>query len=111
MKLNEIFTKEGKKTTNINGIEISVEWVLYNDYGVISAKAVKDGLAIGGAHLESKGKNTPFKADDLYVIPQYQKQGVATAIYNYIEKLGFKIEISDQLTPDGQAFWNARKIK
>jgi GNAT superfamily N-acetyltransferase len=111
MKLNEILADDGKKITEINGVKISVEWVLYDDYGVITAKAYKDGLNVGGAHLESKGKNKPFQADDLYVIEQYRKQGIARTIYDYIEKLGFKIEISNELTPDGQAFWKSRKNK
>lgn len=109
MKLTEIVANEGKKSTEINGIKITVEWVLYEDYGVITAKAYKDGLNVGGAHLESQGKNKPFQADDLYVIKQYQRQGIAKSIYDYIEKLGFKIEISNELTPDGRAFWKSRK--
>lgn len=43
------------------------------------------------------------------VTPQYRRQGVASAIYAYIEAQGFTIRPSNNVQPDGQKFWASRK--
>lgn len=38
----------------------------------------------------------------------YRRNGVATAIYDFIEGCGYHIKPSNAVQPDGWAFWNAR---
>jgi hypothetical protein len=44
------------------------------------------------------------------VFDDYRRQGVATAIYNYVETLGYKVKPSHNLEPDGEEFWKNRKL-
>lgn len=43
------------------------------------------------------------------VDPQFRRKGVATAIYDYVNSLGYEVNPSSIQTPDGNAFWNARR--
>ena len=46
---------------------------------------------------------------DVWVGPNYRRKGLATFIYNKIEKdQKIKLKPSDTLFPDGQEFWKAR---
>lgn len=45
----------------------------------------------------------------IVVRPQYQRQGLASAMYRYLEKQGYKILRPTELTPDGEKFFG--KIK
>jgi len=105
MKILEIKSSNGENEIKFKELTIKAEWQFWNDYGVLSLKVFKNNKVIGGAHLESKGKNAPFVADDLYVNKEFQRRGIATKMYDYITKLGFKVEKSSDLSPDGEAFW------
>lgn len=64
---------------------------------------------IAGAIMSAK---KPKQAMSVHVDHKYQRKGIATALYNYIEKdLGFELEPNWALTDDGEAFWNSRKKK
>jgi len=52
----------------------------------------------------------PKQAMSVHVHGEYQRKGIATALYDYIEKdLGIEMEPNWALTDDGEAFWNSRK--
>lgn len=45
----------------------------------------------------------------IIVRPQYQRQGLATAMYRYLEQQGYRILDPQEVTPDGQKFFG--KVK
>jgi hypothetical protein len=52
----------------------------------------------------------PKQAMSVNVNGQFQRRGIASALYKYIENdLGFKLEPNWALTDDGEAFWKSRK--
>ena len=48
-------------------------------------------------------------ADQLEVDERYRGQGIAAAMYNYAKSQGYTVEKSDDLTPDGEHFWNKNR--
>ena len=48
-------------------------------------------------------------ADQLEVDERYRGQGIAAAMYDYAKSQGYTVEKSDDLTPDGEHFWNKNR--
>lgn len=64
-----------------------------------------NGHTIGSAQIPYE--DSAFRG--LAVDDDFRRLGVATALYDYAEKLlGYKLRPSDNLEPDGEAFWKAR---
>lgn len=50
--------------------------------------------------------------DDIFMDPVYQRQGLGTFIYDYIEKdQNIKLKPSEYLSSKGEAFWKTRLRK
>ena len=47
----------------------------------------------------------------ILVRPQYQRQGLASAMYQYLKKQGYNILVPTELTPDGRKFYGTLKQK
>lgn len=47
--------------------------------------------------------------EEIVVSSRFRRRGIAKAIYDHFEKMGFEVVPSDDLRPDGQAFWKARR--
>jgi GNAT superfamily N-acetyltransferase len=64
-----------------------------------------NGKRIGYAEIV-KGQNT---VDDVQVLKPYQRKGLTTFLYDYIENdLKIKLKPSEYLDPDGKKFWESR---
>jgi hypothetical protein len=64
-----------------------------------------DHSPVGGAVIDSQSRN-------LWVVEEYRRRGIATAIYDLIERRnGERFEPSARLTELGKIFWVARKKK
>ena len=64
-----------------------------------------EGKRIGYAEIV-KGQNT---VDDIDVLKPYQRKGLTTFLYDYIENdLNIKLNPSEYLKPDGKKFWENR---
>jgi GNAT superfamily N-acetyltransferase len=64
------------------------------------------GGHVAGATLR---KDKPV-ISSVMVRPEYRRQGVATKLYNHIEKEhNIKLRPNDALTDDGKKFWGGRK--
>ena len=48
-------------------------------------------------------------ADQLEVDERYRGQGIAAAMYDYAKSQGYTVEKSDDLTTDGEHFWNKNR--
>lgn len=46
--------------------------------------------------------------EEIVVFREFRRKGIATAIYNHFEKMGFRVVPSDDVKPDGRAFWDKR---
>lgn len=64
---------------------------------------------VGEARLSHTGKHVV----DLSIHKEHRRKGLATALYNHIEKhLGYKLSPSPTYqTPEGKAFWASRQTK
>jgi len=47
---------------------------------------------------------------EIVVVEKFRRLGIATAIYDYFGSLGYRVVPSDDVKPDGQAFWKSRKL-
>jgi hypothetical protein len=64
-----------------------------------------NGKRIGYAEIV-KGQNT---IDDAEVLKPYQRKGLTTFLYDYIENdLNIELKPSEYLEPDGKKFWENR---
>lgn len=48
--------------------------------------------------------------EEIWVNPAWRRKGVATSVYDLMERLGIEVSPSSELDEDGQLFWAARKI-
>lgn len=48
--------------------------------------------------------------EEIVVSEKYRRRGIATAVYDYFQSLGYKIVPSDSLKPDGLEFWKSRQL-
>jgi GNAT superfamily N-acetyltransferase len=72
-------------------------------YGIKTA----DGKRVGEVELARKGKSVMHVAVD----PEFQRRGIATAVYAHIEKhLGVNLE-ENATTDDGEKFWASRRLR
>ena len=83
--------------------KVKIQKVLNKEY--ISYEAFYNNKYIAGVDFNPKTKTIW----DVWVGPNYRRKGLATFIYNKIEKdQKIKLKPSDTLFPDGQEFWKAR---
>ncbi len=83
--------------------KVKIQKVLNKEY--ISYEAFYNNKYIAGVDYDPKLKTIW----DVWVSPNYRRKGLATFIYNKIEKdQKIKLKPSETLFPDGQEFWKAR---
>jgi len=83
--------------------KVKIQKVLNKEY--ISYEAFYNNKYIAGVDFDPKTKTIW----DVWVGPNYRRKGLATFIYNKIEKdQKLKLKPSKTLFPDGQEFWKAR---
>lgn len=83
--------------------KVKIKKVLNKEY--ISYEAFYNNKYIAGVDFDPKTKTVW----DVWVGPNYRRKGLATFIYNKIEKdQKIKLKPSETLFPDGQEFWKAR---
>ena len=90
--------------------EVKHNFKVYQKDG-FSIEQARRGNATGVvAQGETKWNNKALM--DIQVLPEHQRKGVATALYDHIEDLfGYSLKPNTQQTDDGIAFWNSRKTK
>ena len=76
--------------------------------GMLYVHASKDSTDVGGARF--KQIDGVWTGDIVHVYPQFRRQGFATMLYDYAEKLVGKIVPSKTLKPKGKKFW-ANRVK
>ena len=92
------------------GYELSLKDLGDNDYKVI---ATVDGKPVGELQFIKSKFKPVLKAAAVAVDPNYQRQGIGSAMYQFAEKeLNMKfIKTDDVLTGSGKALWNAPNRK
>jgi GNAT superfamily N-acetyltransferase len=69
---------------------------------------VGSGALVGHCEFD-RNPDGSWSGADLYVDPGWRLRGVATAIYDHVEKAGLAIVPSTDPDEDGAAFWEARR--
>jgi GNAT superfamily N-acetyltransferase len=102
------YTRLARLLLSSSGEKASPEIKVYSVGDEIVARAVLEGEVVGLAAFNRDGKFVV--ANDLWVRRSFRRQGIASLMYEAVEKKGFTIEPSDQLTPEGQEFWKKRGL-
>jgi GNAT superfamily N-acetyltransferase len=85
------------------GYSISVRYIEPTFFGI--------GREIAYARFVENGNGT-YHATTIFVQPEYRRQGIATEVYKYAEKiLGIKIVPAAVQSELGQLFWQRKKWK
>lgn len=69
---------------------------------------VGSGALVGHCDFDPNGDGS-WSGSDLFVEPGWRRRGVATAIYDHVEKAGLTVVPSDHPDEDGALFWDARR--
>lgn len=71
------------------------------------------GVNVGAATMTRKEGSTGGRAVmSIHVYPEFQRKGIATALYKHIEQhLGTTLQANWAQTPDGEAFWKSRSME
>jgi uncharacterized Zn-finger protein len=99
------------KTGEIIRLEVK-DVTKHSNYTSLSVIAYDDsGSKIGQVYFNSDETNNKNKltSSDTSVKPNWQRKGVATAIYQYVKNLGYQILPSSNQTPDGYKFFKSLK--
>ena len=111
MRINELIMTGLKRGTRFNDWRKSDTLDLrayVNSPGILNIEAyLKDGTKVGYVIFSIEGKN--LSADKAFVDPNFRRKGIANMMYDYAESLGNTVLPSNVLSPDSEAFWNARK--
>lgn len=108
MKITEVITEGG-----VLGRHIENKLIKYDDQLSLAVKvdgqnvdirAIVDGKQVGYVVFDRDGKT--LIADDLAVVGEYRRQGIATKMYDYVKSLGFTVKRSDNQLPRGKLFWD-----
>ena len=98
------FTKDGRPI-QIRHFRDDEESTDYTD--ITNVYATVDGNCVGSGKYDEKENS--FRGID--VDSEYRRQGIATAIYDYLVSLGYFVRPSSSLSPDGELFWANRRGK
>ena len=83
-----------------------------SNYTSLSIIAYSDsGSKIGQVYFNSDETNNKNKltSSDTSVKPEWQRKGVATAMYQYVKDLGYEVLPSSDQTPEGVEFFKSLK--
>lgn len=99
--------KSYKLFENLDDYSLSIKKV-DDDYYVVAS--LEDNIIGKLSFIKSKYKSNLISTS-IVVQPNYQRKGIASAMYNFAEnELDMKfIRNDDVLTPDGKKFWDNRK--
>jgi hypothetical protein len=77
-----------------------------------SFTATVDGqrAAIGEFQAQDSMNGDKGSVEEITVAAAFRRRGIASAIYSHFEKMGFTVVPSDDVRPDGQAFWKSRPL-
>lgn len=67
----------------------------------------EDGSPAGGATFTSDDGGKTYYSIDTYTYKNYQRRGLATAVYDFARENGLRIVPSNDYSPDGEAFVKA----
>ena len=92
-------------THKINEEETEHETEYYGEYyEIIDVTAEINGKIVAWGKYSSDENS--FRG--IEVKKEYRRMGIASAIYDYMKDKGYYVRPSDNLEPDGEAFWKNR---
>jgi len=91
------------------------------DYNGVTLRITKDKYTLKVEALDDWGNNVlgfvefnigdgkELDPQELYVEPKYQRQGIASTMYDYVKKIGYIIVRSWDQTDAGSDFWDKHR--
>lgn len=92
------------EVTTSKGLPITLKLMSNGEFTRV--EAWYQGRRVGTVDFDPD--NNYLVARDL-IVPSFQRQGIATVMYNWIKQMGNDIKPSPSQTPDGQKFWQGKK--
>jgi len=74
------------------------------DHDIYTVTAWVDGKEIGSARYNVESS----EVEKVWVDKDFRRQGVAMAMYDHLIDNRFRVAPSNDLSPDGKAFWKTR---
>lgn len=103
----DLFETRSTSAYAIKGGEVilSVKEMRGDRYSVL---ATVDGREAATAEFQADwlGRGS---IEEIVVNTAFRRRGIARAIYDHFEKMGFTVVPSNDIRPDGQAFWRDRR--
>jgi hypothetical protein len=91
--------------------EIGLLWsaVSTGEFDLVVDVRDHNNSIIAYATFEVNPDENSISSSDTWVSDRYRRQGIATRMYNWAEKLGNTVVKSSSLLPKGKRFWAARE--
>ena len=102
MRIKDIITE----TLDRDEVDLSHEMRSFNGVDKLLVTAYKE-WQIGWVVFTNR--DDVWIAENVYVAPEFRRQGVATLMYQYAKSLGFDIQPSETQTSDGNQMWQSFK--
>ena len=93
----------GRNTADFHGITFSHKDTQGTDGITVTANHPKKGI-IGKLYLGNETKNGTRKIRNIYIRPEFRRQGIATGLYNYAVANELKPRHSADRTDEGDAW-------
>ena len=90
------------KEVSVDGFDLIAKSTGNNN---LSISAYTDNKTVGTAQFWKSGKS--LFSEKTSVSPEFQRQGIATLMYQFVKSLGFNIKPSKEKTIGGQQLWKS----
>lgn len=109
---DDAFRASAEKITQAGGFgdyKVSLRYPIDSELRGASFNVTKNGEVVGTFDLYSPG-HTQELSLHAAVKPEFQRQGVATQFYDFVESTtGKRLRKSETMSPEGKALWDARE--
>jgi hypothetical protein len=109
---DDAFRASAEKITQAGGFgdyKVSLRYPIDSELRGASFNVTKNGEVVGTFDLYSPGHTQELSLHAM-VKPEFQRQGIATQFYDFVESTtGKKLRKSETMSPEGKALWDARE--
>ncbi len=105
-KYIDLIESMSEKSYPVRGGEVLIKVRLIGENRYL-ALAFINGEQVAIGEFQSDGSGGGWM-DEILVFPRFRRLGIASAIYDFFKDMGVRISKSNNVKPDGEAFWKSR---